>query len=412
MPARHPTLQALDVPALRAFIASRFFGVMARSLLHAALAWHIFDLTREGTRFGPEFHLGLRGLLEFLPVIPVGLLGGAIADVRERRDLIAIARVATLLCVVALWLGTGNVGNELALLYGAVFAHAVAWGIEFPANQSMLPTLVPREIFPNAVILSAMVRNGAFAAGPVAAGFAISAGGPETAYGLTVALYAVSLVMLYRVPRIGVPGGATRPGLAAVKEGIAFVKARPVVLSAMALDMVAVILAEPAALLAVFAGDILELGPRGYGLLAASTAIGTASASVVLLFRRSFQRAGRALLGAVFVFGAATVVFGASGSFPVSVLALVVAGAADQVSQVARSTLIQLSTPDALRGRVSAVNMIFISASNELGAAFSGFFAAATSAPFAIVAGGLACLGFTGAISRRTAALRAWRTGP
>ncbi|MGI9591337.1 MAG: MFS transporter, partial [Myxococcota bacterium] len=175
MPERHPTLQALDAPALRAFLVSRFFGVMARSLLHAALAWHIFDLTREGTRFGPEFHLGLRGLLEFLPVIPVGLLGGAIADVRDRRDLIALARAATLGCVGLLWLGTGHVGDELSLVYAAVLAHAVAWGIEFPANQSILPTLVPREIFPNAVVVNAMVRNGAFAAGPVAAGFAIEA---------------------------------------------------------------------------------------------------------------------------------------------------------------------------------------------------------------------------------------------
>ena len=412
MTERHPTLQALDAPALRAFLVSRFFGVMARSLLHAALAWHIFDLTREGARFGPEFFLGLRGLLEFLPVIPVGLLGGAIADVRDRRDLIALARGATLVCVGLLWLGTGRVGDELLLVYGAVLAHAVAWGIEFPANQSILPTLVRREIFPNAVVVSAMVRNGAFAAGPVAAGFAIEAGGPQAAYGLTAALYAVSLVALFRVPRQGAPGAGTRLGLDAVREGITFVRGRPVVLSAMALDMVAVILAEPAALLAVFAGDILALGPRGYGLLAASTAIGTAAASIVLLFRRSLERAGRALLGAVFVFGAAAAVFGASQSFPLSVLALMVAGAADQVSQVARSTLIQLATPDALRGRVSAVNMIFISASNELGGAFSGFFAAATSAPFAIVVGGIGCVGFAGAVAGRVRALREWRTSP
>ena len=408
MPELHPTLQALSVPALRAFLASRFFGVTARSLLHAALAWHIFDLTREGARFGPEFWLGLRGLMEFLPVVPVGLLGGAIADFRDRRDLVALARLGTLVCVGGLWLGTGNVGNELALIYAVVFAHAVTWGIEFPANQSMLPTLVPREIFPNTVVVSALVRNAAFAAGPVAAGFAIEAGGPKSAYALSGILYAMSLVALFRVPRRGPPETTKRPDLAAVKEGITFVLGKPVILSAMALDMVAVILAEPAALLAVFAGDILDLGPRGYGLLAAATAIGTMSASVVLLVRRSFQRPGRALLGAVLVFGVGAVVFGASRSFPLSLAALIVAGAADQVSQVARSTLVQLTTPDSLRGRVSAVNMIFISASNELGGAFSGFFAAATSAPFAIVTGGLACLAVTSAVARRVAPLRHW----
>jgi MFS family permease len=408
MSERHPTLQVLEAPGLLPFLLSRFLGTVARSLLAAALAWHIFDLTRAEARFGPEFWLGMRGLLEFLPVIPIGLLGGALADTRDRRDLAAAARLATLACGVALWWGTGRVESELALVYAAVLAHAVAWGIEFPANQAILPALVRREIFPNAVVVSAMMRNGAVAVGPVVAGFAIDAGGPGAAYGWAALLYAASLVALLFVPRRGTAQDAPRPGLAAVREGIAFVRRRPVVLSAMGLDMVAVILAEPAALLAVFAGDVLDLGPRGYGLLAASTAIGTASTSAVLVLRKGFRRAGRALVGAVLVFGAAATVFGASGSFPLSVVALMVAGAADQVSQVARSTLIQLSTPDALRGRVSAVNMVFISASNELGGAFSGFFAALTSAPFAIVAGGLGCVGFAAGVARKVRALREW----
>jgi hypothetical protein len=178
----------------------------------------------------------------------------------------------------------------------------------------------------------------------------------------------------------------------------------------MTLDMLAVILADPTVLLAVFSEKVLAVGPIGYGVLSGSMAAGTFLTSLTLLSsRRGFARPGRMLLGAVAVFGTATAVFGLSRSFPLSVAALLAAGMADQVSQVTRSALIQLATPDALRGRVSAVNMVFISASNQLGAAFSGFFAAATSAVFATVAGGLACLATGALVAARVPALRRYR---
>jgi hypothetical protein len=194
-----------------------------------------------------------------------------------------------------------------------------------------------------------------------------------------------------------------------VREGLAFVRRSPVVLGCMALDMFAVILGGATALLPVFANEILEVGPRGYGLLTSSLEIGALAMSVALLVRRPVGRAGPALLWAVGIYGLATIGFGLSRSFPLSVALYMLAGAADQVSVVMRQTTIQLTTPDALRGRVSAVNMIFIAASNQLGAVESGFLAAATSATFAVVFGGVGCLLVVAATAWKIPELRRYR---
>jgi predicted MFS family arabinose efflux permease len=193
-----------------------------------------------------------------------------------------------------------------------------------------------------------------------------------------------------------------------VREGLAFVRRSPVVLGCMALDMFAVILGGATALLPVYA-KMLEVGPRGYGVLTSALEVGALAMSLLLVARRPIDRAGRVLLGAVVVYGLATIVFGLSRSFPLSVAAYAVVGMADQVSVVLRQTAIQLSTPDALRGRVSAVNMIFIAASNQLGAVESGFLAAATSPTFAVVSGGVGCLAVVAWTAWRLPDLRRYR---
>jgi MFS family permease len=261
------------------------------------------------------------------------------------------------------------------------------------------------------VVLSSAARNLAVVTGPALAGFAIDAGGPRAAYALSAAFFVLSLAALLGVRRATPRGEEARVSLEAIREGIAFVWRRPVILSAMTLDMFAVIFASVTALLPVYATQILAVGPRGYGLLAASLAIGTLLMTLVLLFVPSIARPGRALLIAVLFFGLATIVFGLSPSFRLSVAALVAAGMADQVSMVTRATIIQLSTPDPLRGRVNAVNMVFIGASNQLGAAESGFLAALTSATFSVVAGGVACLTVLGIVTDRVPALRDYRVG-
>jgi len=402
---RHPTLRSLDLPDVRYFVTARLFGGTARALLATAISWHLWDLT------GREIYLGVLGLVEFLPVIPVTLVGGAVADVRDRRSVLLGARAAALACAVALAIGSGATPHELWLLLGVAFALAVAGGFENPAGSALLPALVPREIFQNAVVLSSGARNLAVVTGPALAGFALAAGGPRAAYALSAALFVLSLAALLGVRRAEPRGQEARVSLEAIREGIAFVWRRPAILSAMTLDMFAVVFASVTALLPVYATQILGVGPRGYGLLAASLAIGTFLMTLVLLFAPAIARPGRALLAAVLFFGLATIVFGLSRSFPLSVAALVAAGMADQVSMVTRATIIQLSTPDPLRGRVSAVNMVFIGASNQLGAAESGFLAALTSATFSVVAGGAACLGVLGIVTARVPALRDYRVG-
>jgi len=198
--------------------------------------------------------------------------------------------------------------------------------------------------------------------------------------------------------------------LEAIREGLAFVSRQPVVLGCMSLDMFAVIFGGAVALLPIYANEILEVGARGYGVLSASLEIGALFMSLLLVWLPPIRRAGRALLVAVTLYGVATIVFGFSRWFPLSVAAYLLAGMADQVSVVLRGTAIQLTTPDALRGRVSALNMIFIGASNQLGAAESGFVAALTSATFAVVSGGIGCLVVVAIVAWRLPALRRYRT--
>jgi MFS family permease len=400
---RQPALQTLRLRDVRYFAVSRFFGLTARSLLLAAIAWHLFDLT------GSYFYLGLLGLVQFLPVIPVSLLGGAIADTRDRRSLVLVARAGALLCAAALGLGTGLLAHELWLILGVAFALAVAGGFESPAGAALLPALVSREVFRSAVVVSSTARNLGVVTGPVLSGFAIDAAGLGAAYALSAALFALSLGALSRVRPARVQAGRAPVSLASIWEGIAFVWRRPVILGSMSLDMLAVIFASVTALLPVYAKEILQVGPRGYGLLGTSISIGTLLMTLILLFRPAIVRPGRALLVCVFFFGLATILFGLSRSFPLSLGALVLAGMADEVSMVARVTILQLSTPDALRGRVNAVNMVFVGASNELGAAESGFLAALTSPTFSVVAGGFACLGALGIVTARVPALRRHR---
>ena len=400
--ARHPTLQTLDLPDVRCFVGARLFGMTARALLAATVAWHVFDLT------GSAFYLGVVGLVEFVPVLPVTLLGGALADTLDRRSVLLAARGAALVCALGLWAGGGD-GHLLWWILAMAFWLAVTGGFEHPAAAAMLPDLVPREILQHAVVLNSTARNLAAVTGPVIGGFAIEAGGVGAAYALSAALFVASLALLLGVRRPGAREAPARVSFAAIREGIAFVGQRPLLWGSMTLDMFAVIFAGATALLPVYADQILGVGPRGYGLLAASMSIGTLLTVGFLLVRPPFERPGRALLGAVLGFGLATIVFGLSRWFALSLAAFVVAGMADQVSVVARATILQLTTPAELRGRVNSVNMVFVGASNELGAAESGFLAALTSATFSVVAGGVACLAALGIIGARVPALRRYR---
>lgn len=403
MPA-HGTLAVLRERNFQLYLASRFCTGAALTLMRATIAWHVFDLT------GSAFHLGLVGMAQFVPTLLLSLPAGAAADTYDRRRIILWTQTLALLAAAALFGFTGSDTLTLPRLYALIVVTAVASSFEGPSRAALLPTVVPRHLFPSAVVVHSTVQNLAWIIGPVIMGFAIAAYGIASAYLIRVALIGGSL-LFYAFIRPEPLQIRSQMSWEAVREGVAFVRRREAILGAMALDMLAVIFAGATALLPLYANEILHVGPRGYGLLSAALEIGSLSMAIVLLARRPIERPGRALLIAVGVFGVATIVFGMSRWFPLSFAAFVVAGMADQVSVVARSIIIQLSTPDELRGRVSSVNLVFIGASNQLGAVESGFVAALTSATFAVVSGGVACLAVLAVVAVKMPKLREYRIG-
>ena len=386
------------------YLASRFCTAAATMMFRAAIAWHVFALSHSA------FHLGLVGLVQFVPVFCLMLVGGALADTYDRRTIMMLAQAVPLTCSVVLWLATRSGVASLPLLYAVVVAVGAAWAFDSPSRAALLPTLVAREAFPRAVTIAATNQALAFTTGPALCGWVIAAADVATVYAVQAALIAASLAALapLRSGRRATAGGVV--SLAAIREGLRFVRRNAVVLGCMTLDMFAVIFGGAAVLLPIYATEILRVGPQGYGLLTSSLELGALVTSLALTLLPPLRRAGPALLAAVGVYGLATVVFGLSRCFPLSVLAYMTVGMADQVSVVMRGTAIQLSTPDALRGRVSSVNMIFIGASNQLGAAESGFVAALTSAPFSVVSGGVASLLVLAIVAALLPELRRYRT--
>ena len=374
------------------------------TLLRAAIAWHVFQIS------GSAFDLGMIGLVQFVPALGLTLVGGAVADAYDRRRVILATQATALVCSAVLFVTTQVGAASLPLLYGMVLLAAVASAFESPSRASLLPTLVAREHFPRVVTVAATNQALAFMTGPVLGGFVIAAGGVGAAYGVHVLLIAGSLFGMASLhsPRSPSPTRSVR--WEAIREGLVFVRRQPVVLGCMTLDLFAVLFGGATALLPIYANEILHVGARGYGILSASLEMGALAMSLLLVLLPPIRRAGPALLATVTLYGVATIIFGLSRWFPLSVAAYMAAGMADQVSVVLRGTAIQLSTPDALRGRVSAVNMIFIGGSNQLGAAESGFVAALTSAPFAVVSGGIGCLLVVAIVALRIPALRRYRT--
>ena len=387
------------------YLASRFASAAAMMLLRAAVAWHVYDLSQSA------FHLGLIGLVQFLPIPTLMLVGGAVADTYERRKVMIGAQAVAMLCATLLFAASWREEPGLPVLYAAVALASVAWSFDGPARAALLPTLVPRQTFPRAVTIASTTQALAFATGPALAGLVIADHGVAAAYAAMAVLVAIAMVLLacLRLPAHQPAAGVISvPG---ILEGLRFVRGNQVVLGCMLLDMLAVIFGGAVALLPIYATDILNFGARGYGLLSASADVGALITSLALVVLPPIRRAGRALVAAVAVYGLATILFGLSRSFPLSVLAYVLVGMADQVSVVMRGTAIQLSTPDALRGRVSGVNMIFIGASNQIGAAESGFVAALTgSATFSVVSGGVASLVVLTAVALAMPRLRRYRT--
>ncbi len=354
-------------------------------MLGVAVGWQVYDLTHSA------FALGMVGLVQFVPALLLALPGGLAADRYERRSIQMVgfgllAAVSVLLILISLLPGV-----RALWIFPVIALVGASQAFLGPAGQSILPLLVSSEDFPRAVAWSSSVSQVAAIAGPAIGGI-LYAFGAACVYGVSAACYAASVLLLLRVaPRLRLES-AEKPGLDGLLTGLQFVFSRPILLGAISLDLFAVLFGGATALLPIYARDILHVGPWGLGLLRSAPAVGAAMMALWLAQRPMRKRAGTRMLWFVAVFGAFTILFGLSRSFVLSLAALVGLGAADTVSMVIRHTMVQMGTPDENRGRVSAVNAVFIGASNELGEFESGLTAAWFGTVPAAVLGGVGTL--------------------
>ena len=376
-------------PSFLRFWWSRVAATMAQQMTLVALGWHMYDLT------GSALDLGWVGLAQFVPALLLALPAGHLIDRHPRHLILALCLAAQTGVALTLLAGTlgGWVGRDailgLSLVLGAVRA------FQMPAQQALAPQLVPAEVLPRALAFSSAGMQGAIIVGPALGGL-IYAGGAGAVYATSAVLSMLGSTLLLGL-RVPAPRAGREPmTLASLFAGFRFIWQRKPVLGAVSLDLFAVLLGGATALLPIFARDILHSGPFGVGLLRSAPAVGALAMSIALSRWPIARRAGPAMFVAVALYGVAMIVFGLSTAFWLSFGALLVSGAADMVSVVIRQSLVQLETPDDMRGRVSAVNSIFIGASNQLGEFESGLTAAWLGAVGSVVAGGVGTLAVVG----------------
>ena len=365
-------------------------SVTGSQMQSVAINWHVYLLTKSA------FALGLVGLFRGLPVIICSLMGGVVADAINRRRLMVATQSVMLVTAALLAVATFAGLKSVWPIYILSALASAATAFDIPARQSLMPSLVPPEDFPNAVSLAMVVFNVATIGGPAIAGVLLAESGPAVIYALNAASFLAVIGALIAMRVSGSPElqGKRREALSftALKEGLQFVWRTPIIVQTMTLDFAATFFASATLLLPIFARERLHVDARGYGLLAAAPAIGSVITALVMARIGSFRRQGRLVVVAVAVFGVATVGFGVSTVFWVSLLMLAITGAADTVSTVLRQTIRQLVTPNYIRGRMTAINMMFFMGGPQLGELEAGVVASVIGAPLSVVIGGLGSL--------------------
>lgn len=375
---------ALRFRDFRLFIGGRLAAQMGEMMISTAIGWELYERT------GDAFALGLVGLVQVIPVITLSLIGGYVADRYDRKRVTLWSQVALMLCSAALaWLSLTQ--GSLVLVYVVLTLIGVARAFNNPAESALTPQMIPPEAFANAATWNSTVWQSSAIAGPAIAGGLIAlTSGAVAVYIANVilgGLLVAALLLIRSRQREYV--SHQEPPLQALRGGIRFVRDTKVILGSISLDMFAVLLGGATFLLPIYAKDILRVDEVGLGLLRAAPSVGALLMVTYLARARPYQNAGRTLLWAVAGFGVATIIFGLSTSFWLSMAMLALSGALDMISVNIRHTLIMLHTPDVMRGRVGAVNIIFIGASNELGGFESGVAAALLGPVGAVVFGGV-----------------------
>lgn len=377
-----PPLAALGHRDFRLLYLGLLVVTVGAQITRVTTAWQIYDLT------GSALALGLAGLFSALPLIPVSLLGGVLADAVERRRLMLITNGLGLLTVACLSVLTLTGLIQVWHLYGAGFVLTATGVFDRPARQALIPSLVPREHLLNAYTLMITLLQTGNLVGPVIAGLALAVEGPATAYAIHALSYLAVLTALLtlRVPRV-VAGGA-KVRLGSVVEGLRFVWSRHFIVGLLGLDLAAMLFGYYQTLLPILARDVLAVGEVGFGLLNAAPAAGALVGTTLMLLLGSLRRAGWLMLGTVAVYGLALAGLGASGWFPLSLGFAGLLGLTNAISVAIRHTSVQLVTPDDLRGRVSGVFQISAQGGNSLGTLTAGFAAAALGASVTMLIGG------------------------
>jgi MFS family permease len=383
----HAGRAAFRSPDFTLFIAARWFIVMAVEMQSVAVGWQVYEITRR------PLDLGLIGLAQFLPGILLFLVSGHTADRFDRRKVLLGCYSGYALCSGLLLTMALHGAHSVRLIYAVMVLLGVVRAFTGPASRAILPLLVPEEHFPNAVAWNANAFQSATILGPAIGGvvYAISLG-PSTVYACAMAAALGALLSMLRIK----PRARTQPrepiSLSTILAGLRYIWRQKLILGSISLDLFAVLLGGAVALLPVYAREILRTGPWGLGLLRCAPAVGAAVMSVFLAYRPLRRRAGAMMLWCVAGFGVSTILFGVSRSLVLSIVSLLLVGATDMVSVIVRGILIQVATPDEMRGRVNAVDMVFIGASNQFGEFESGLTADWFGTVPAVVLGGIGAI--------------------
>lgn len=369
-----------------------------------ALFWHIRTLTDS------PIAISLIGLVRFLPILIFSLVGGLVADMFDRRKILFITQTVNMLVAFGLWALTAAGTIQLWHIYALTAVQAVSLSFDMPARQALTPNLLPRADLPSAFSMNSIAQNVGAIVGPALSGVVISGLGQEYTYffnAISFLAVLAALVLMGKVEQNINPETRRRGiNLAAIGEGVHFIRTRPIILSSMILDFFATFFSSANTLLPFVARDVLHVDVIAYGWLSAAQSIGSVATALIISQRLNLRRQGRTLLGSVVVFGLATILFGVSQAFALTMLALILVGAADTVSTILRNTIRQLQTPDAMRGRMTSINQIFFSGGPQLGEIEAGLVAEAFGVPFAILTGGLGCIVAVAAIGLRWPQLR------
>ena len=371
--------------AFQRFWSARVLSSLSFQMLAVAIGWHIYALTHSA------YALGLVGLAQFLPMFALTLVVGHVADRYDRRRVAAICQGVEALVALAFLLGTLSGWLNAPAIYTLAALVGAARAFESPSVSSLLPGVVPRAELPHATAWSTSANQAAQILGPALGGLLYGVGASAVYIACTIAFLGAA-TMVWSIPLQAKPVARAPVTLKSVFSGIAFIRRQPVILGALSLDLFAVLFGGATALLPIFARDVLQTGPLGLGLLRSAPAVGALAGTMWLAHFPLRKRPGAAMFGGVITFGAATIVFGLSHHFLLSLAALATLGAADVISVVVRLSLVQLRTPDEMLGRVSAVNALFIGTSNQLGEFESGITAGWWGAKPAVLVGGMATI--------------------